>query len=409
MPAAKTTKNAPKHMSRAQKTKEVQIAISAAALELVSADGVDGLALTRIAARAGMSNGPLYGRYDSPEDVALEMWEGAIRVQFHRLLDESALFITGKIDDPSDWLLGELAHPSPESLAVVEMIAVARRFPMLSESVRTEIESALRKLASEHPDTPFSALLPWVILPIGAILLNGLFPSPPPPWEGLFRLGRKSILALTGAKFGERNPEPIVLDLPIPDSGDLGLDEFVTAVMKVVARVGYEKTTAQRVARAAGHSFSAAYAHVGSKDELMTFAISATIDQIVSNGDQPLRGLEEEDFLNALVALQRGMISDKNRVLRQLRAETLVAARHHPDLGTVLRERFAELVKDYPKAASGSDSANANPLLAFWYGARAAGVASVLLSLNTPLLDQADWAPYAAMVSELARQEPPTT
>ncbi len=66
-------------VSRAQKTREVQEAITASALELLAAFGVDGLALTKIAAHAGMSNGPLYGRYDSAEDVALELWEEKLR------------------------------------------------------------------------------------------------------------------------------------------------------------------------------------------------------------------------------------------------------------------------------------------------------------------------------------------
>jgi hypothetical protein len=43
------------------------------------------------------------------------------------------------------------------------------------------------------------------------------------------------------------------------------------------------------------------------------------------------------------------------------------------------------------------------PALTFWYAARAHGIASVLLSMNTPLLDGVDWAPFGAMVNEFTR------
>jgi AcrR family transcriptional regulator len=393
---------APKRVSRAQRTKEVQVDISTAALKLLGTKGVDGLSLTKIAAAAGLSNGPLYGRYDSPEDVALELWEGTIRDRFHLLLDEAARFALGDAPDPSEWLLAEMTDPSTESLAVVETIAVARRYPMLAESVRTEVEFALRKIRPESPTIAFAAIYPWVTLPLGAIIYNGMLPAKSPPWAEALRLGRQAAIETTGADFAGSNPEPIELSLPIPDSGDLGLDQFVTAVMNVVARVGYEKTTAQRVARAAGHSFSSAYTHVGSKDELMTFAITAMIDQIIMTGDLSFLGLTGEARLREMIALELGLISDRNRSLRQLRAESLIAARHHDELGEALRTRFIESIAHIQVPAS-EDAGSNHPGLTFWHAARAHGIATVLLSMNTPSLNDVDWAPFGTMVNEFTR------
>lgn len=393
---------APKRVSRAQRTKEVQADISAAALKLLGTKGVDGLALTKIASEAGMSNGPLYGRYDSPEDVALELWEGPIRDRFHLLLDEATRFALGDAPEPSEWLLAEMTHPSAESLAVVETLAVARRYPMLAESVRTEVESALGKIRPESPTIAFSAIYPWVTLPLGAIIYSGMLPSNSPPWSEALRLGRQAAIEATGPEFAGSPPEPIELSLPIPDSGDLGLDQFVTAVMNVVARVGYEKTTAQRVARAAGHSFSSAYTHVGSKDELMTFAITAMIDQIIMTGDLSFLGLTGEARFRGMIALELGLVSDKNRALRQLRAESLIAARHHDDLGDALRTRFTESIA-HIQASDIEGTGTNHPALTFWHAARAHGIASVLLSMNTPSLDDVDWTPFGTMVNEFTR------
>jgi len=400
MGSKSSSADAPQRVSRAQRTKNVQDNISAAALALLSTKGVDGLSLTKIAAEAGLSNGPLYGRYDSPEDVALELWEGSIRHRFHRLLDEASQFALGDAPDPSEWLLAEMAHPSAESLAVVETIAVARRFPMLAESVRAEVDSALEKIRAESPVIAFSAIYPWITLPLGAIIYSGMLPSASPPWAETLRIGRQAAIQTTDPTYVVSHPVPLELKLPHPDTGDLGLDEFVTAVMVVVSRVGYEKATAQRVARAAGHSFSSAYTHVGSKDELMTFALTAMIDQIIMTGDESFLHMTGEERFLGMIALELGIISDNYRSLRQLRAESLVAARHHKSLNEILRNRFIHSTAHIKTVENGDDV----PLSSvFWYGSRAHGMTSLLLSLNTRLLDDVDWIPFGTMVNELTR------
>ncbi|CAM8659457.1 DNA-binding HTH domain, TetR-type [Acidimicrobiia bacterium] len=390
----------PPRVSRAQRTKNVQTDISAAALKLLSTKGVDGLSLTKVAAEAGLSNGPLYGRYDSPEDVALELWEGSIRDRFHLLLDEAARFALGDAPDPSEWLVTEMTNPSAESLAVVETIAVARRYPMLAESVRTEVDSALQKIRTESSTIPFSAIYPWITLPLGAIVYSGMLPSESPPWADILRVGRQAAIQAPAPTYVGSHPAPLELNLPNPDTGDLGLDEFVTAVMLVVTRVGYEKATAQRVARAAGHSFSSAYTHVESKDELMMFAITAMIDQIIMTGDESFLHMTGDELFLGMIALELGLISDNNRSLRQLRAESLVAARHHKSLGEILRTRLIESAA-HVRTAEKSETVPLSS--AFWYGARANGMTSLLLSLNTRLLDDVDWMPFGAMVKELTR------
>jgi AcrR family transcriptional regulator len=400
MPQGSSSIEVPKRVSRAQRTKEVQADISAAALRLLSTNGVDGLALTKIAAEAGMSNGPLYGRYDSPEDVALELWEGPIRDRFHLLLDEAAQFVLGDAPEPSEWLLAEMTNPSAESLAVVETLAVARRFPMLAESVRTDVDSALQKIHAESSTIAFSAIYPWITLPLGAIIYSGMLPSASPPWAETLRVGRQAANQAADPTYVGSHPAPLELKFPHPDTGDLGLDEFVSAVMHVVSRVGYERATAQRVARAAGHSFSSAYTHVGSKDELMTFALTAMIDQIIMTGDKSFLHMTGEEQFLGMIALELGIISDNYRSLRQLRAESLVAARHHESLSEILRVRFIESTAHIKTAKKGEAVTLSS---VFWYGARAHGMTSLLLSLNTRLLDDVDWIPFGTMVTELTR------
>ena len=389
-------------LSQAQKTLEVQQRIDAAALELLSTTGVDGLALTKVATAAGLSNGPLYGRYDSGEDIALELWDGGLRRHAARLIREVDDFASTPTGAPSAWLVKEFSSPSIESIAAAEIIAVARRFPLLAETISDDVESELVWLRERHPEIPMALLLTRIAVPIGAMLYHGLLPAKRPPWIEALTLARDAQLDPSFWNVAPRDREAVILPVPTPDTGDVILDEFVAAVMKVVARVGFEKTSSQRVARTAGHSFSSAYAHVQSKDELMMLAVSATIGQIVTVGDQAFVGLQGEAYLDAIVALCNGLVSDTNRTIRQLRAETLVAASHHPELGDVLRSSFTTSLGLIPKRLATKDPTVVGPAVAFWHLTRAAGIGLTVLSLNTSSLPGTNWMPYARVAEHLA-------
>jgi len=151
---AKTRETARPKVSRAQKTREVQEAITASALALLAANGVDGLALTKIAAHAGMSNGPLYGRYDSAEDVALELWESTLSDHYRKLILAFDEFASSPDAEPSEWLLSELTKPSTLTAAAVEVVAVARRLPLLADTIRSDIDSLFAKICENSPFLP---------------------------------------------------------------------------------------------------------------------------------------------------------------------------------------------------------------------------------------------------------------
>ena len=386
-------------VSRAQKTREVQEAITASALELLAANGVDGLALTRIAVHAGMSNGPLYGRYDSAEDVALELWEEKLRDHFNRLILEFDTFASSKDSEPSEWLLEELEAPSVLTAAAIEVVAVARRFPLLVDSVRDEVEALFQNICAAHPEIPPAVCSLRLTVPTGCVLTSRSVPKSRPPWKEILLRFRQSALDPKNLNQQGLSATPVLLSIPTPDTGDVGLDEFVSAVMEVVARVGFEKTTAHRVARAAGHSFSSAYTHVGTKDELMHMAIGQMMAQIWQTGTASFLELGPEEYKKAIIALQNGLVAESNRPIRQLRTETTVAMRHHTDLAAAGRKRTAASLaivsdaveKAYPAAAA-----------AFWYLTAASGIGTVSLSLLTDSFRNLDWTPVAAVAYEMA-------
>jgi AcrR family transcriptional regulator len=389
-------------VSRAQKTREVQTAITNSALELLAANGVDGLALTKIAAHAGMSNGPLYGRYDSAEDVALELWDEKLRDHYRRLILEFDSFASSIDQEPSQWLLQELDNPSALTAAAIEIVAVARRFPLLVDSVRDQVESLFQQICAEHPDIPLSICALRLTVPTGCVLTSRSVPKTRPPWKAILLQFRQSALDPANLNQQGLTATPVSFSMPAPDTGDVGLDEFVSAVMEVVARVGFEKTTAHRVARAAGHSFSSAYTHVGTKDELMHMAIGQMMTQIWQTGTASFLELGPEEYKKAIIALQIGLLTESNRPIRQLRTETTVAMRHHADLASAgLKRTAASLAivsdaveKAYPDAAAVA--------AAFWYLTAANGIGTASLSLLTDTFRNIDWTPVAAVAYEMA-------
>lgn len=408
MAKASTTKStdsadrAQPRVSRAQKSLEVQGAITASALELLDSDGVDGLALTKVAANAGLSSGPLYGRYDSAEDIALELWQSHLQPQIAKLVHEFDDFLATSATSPPQWFVDELSTPSMLTSAGVEVIAVARRHPLLLDTVRDDIDELFDQVCARNPDQAASLCSLRLSIPIGYVLLSRSTPPTRPPLNTALLQLRDALSEITTAKQISPEIPPTELPFPIPDTGDIGLDEFVSAVMEVVSRVGFEKTTAHRVARAAGHSFSSAYTHVGTKDELMHMAISKMIDQIWATGTASFLSLETDDYKSAVVALHKGLTGNANRGIRQLRTETALAMRHHADLAESgmkrLQTSLARIVDLFPeKAAKQATSAEG-----YWYISNASGMGVAALSLLTNQFNEMDWRPIGDLAWTLA-------
>ena len=372
-------------------------------MRLLVSSGVDGLALTKIASEAGLSNGPLYGRYDSGEDIALELWEASIRDHGRRLTEEIASFLFEPVAEMSPWLRDELCRPSDLTIAHAEIVAVSRRQPLLSESIRAELDRRFADGARRFPEIPESLRSIAITFTIGMPLHRDLLPSTVGGWVETLTLCREFAADASIRNLPPRDVEPLALELPVPDTGDEVLDAFVVAVMSVVSRVGYERTTAHRVARAAGHSFSTAYGHVGSKDELMVLAIGATIAQTIAVGDVSFLQLEGDAYIDRVCALWKAMVSDAGRALRQLRVEVFLAAAHHPELGERMRRSFDESIAFLPALlGDDADPTLIDDVMVFWRLTRAVGLGQVVVSLDSPVLSDIDWTPIATGAKKLA-------
>lgn len=399
--AVTTKASPPKRVSRAQRTRDVDAAILSSALEVLAAQGVDGLALTKIATHAGMSNGPLYGRYDSAEDIALQLWEENLLDHFTRFIEEFSDFASTNQKPVSPWLLKELTTPGTLTHCAIEIISVARRFPLLTDIVRNDVETLFHRLCTSHPELPVAVCALWLTVPVGCVLQSRSSPASRPPLDSILELFRDATLSPAILNQSKINAEKVVFEMPTPDTGDVGLDDFVTAVMEVVSRVGFENTTAHRISRSARHSFSSAYTHVSSKDDLMHLAISQMMNQILNTGTASFLSLDNQDYQRAIVSLQLALIADSNRSVRQLRTETTIAMRHHPGLAASGKKR-TELSLGRVIDALGKNNPATTQAIAYWYLTSASGIGSAALSLLTQSFQNLDWTPVAIVAHELA-------
>jgi len=385
-------------MTRAQRSQEISDRILETSLLLVADDGVDALSMQRIATAAHLSNGPLYGRYDTPEDIVLDLWDTVLRNHLSAILADLLVWIPDTAAPPPARLHAELARPSIASKALIEVLAVIRRYPFAGETIRTELTADLEAFSAAQPGVARSLVAGQVSVILGTLLLAPLFDAEQE------RLGAQMLqllgdcLAEPAAHTTEPRAVPSVVgDFPAPRTGDRVVDAFVAAVILVVAQTGFDRATTHRIARVAKHSYSSSYPHFASKEELMSFAMAATIDEIFAFGILGLMNLPEDERLDLCVGMARGICDDNQRLWRQLRVETLVAGRHHDDVAQALREHFARYrghaVDILAPEILGTNPTVEGRLMDGWHLVRTESFGLSLLASCTSFTHDLEWTP----------------
>lgn len=371
--------------------------ISAAAFELLASNGVDGLALTKVAAAAGLSTGPLYNRYDSGEDIALELWEESIRDHGARMIGDLATYLFSPEGELSEFLDEELLEFSSATIAYSEMMAVARRFPLLIDPLRDELERQIGILADSAPNLPMSIAAVPISLLLGLPAVRDVHPPCRIRWRDVLAIAKSIIAERETWDLPARASQIPTYEPVRPRTGDETLDVFVAAVMDVVSKVGYERTSAHRVARSAGRSFSSAYSHIGSKHELMIYALTATIEQTMTVGGADYLVESRDGYIDRMSSMWNLLVTDQARSVRHLRIETVLAANHHPDLREAMRSKIARDLAELPiRLGRDLDDDKIDRANTLWCMIRALGTGQIVIINTTPILNDINWTSYSA-------------
>lgn len=185
---------------------------------------------------------------------------------------------------------------------------------------------------------------------------------------------------------------------------------LIQAAGRVFAERGYEGARIADIAREAGLSSGAIYAHYGSKAELLLEAIrSHGADEL----NQLLEGNELMSIPDVLLALGE-TIERRSRTDGSLLAEAIVAARRDPEVAAVLADHvgqsegfFSSLIRHAQRRGDVDPDVSADAVARLCFMIALGSL--VLRALDLPRTDPTDWSDLLHRIVDSFRLESPST
>jgi AcrR family transcriptional regulator len=325
-----------------------EVLLDAGSDEIVAV-GVDRLTMSAVARRAGLTTGALYSRYENSGELAAAIWTARVRDGHRALLD---LAISGLVDrNPSaalDRLVAELRSPSHETLLAIEFLGTARRIDELEEVVLPDVSAwfADWHASPRARDQRRRAQIAFTLASVWGIVLHELPSDRKLDWTYVTKNLRWSF-----ARPFDQLSEPLVADRVGPvvaDTGNAGQDALIDSVEVIVARVGFERASATRIARRAGRTSGSIYARYRTKDELLQDAVDTLLarrfrDDLAANSHT----FSDADPGSATARVIGGYLSTPRREWRRFRVEAQLASRHRPDLARILDRVQESAIGEY--------------------------------------------------------------
>lgn len=314
-----------------------ELLLDAAAAEIVAV-GVDRLGMSAVARRSGLTTGALYSRYENVAELAAAVWSFRVRDQHRALLDVA---ITGLVDrDRSvdfDRLLDELKSPSNSTLLALEFLVTARRIDELEEVVIRDVREWLAewRAGPRSRDQRRRAQVIFTLAAVWGVVLHEIPSSRPLDWTSVTKNVRWSFKQPYDEPSGPLAPDRV--GPVLADTGNDADDALIDSVASIVARVGFERASATRIARRAGLTAGSIYARYRTKDDLLQHAVEVLLSRRFSDD----LGANSHTFSavdpgSATARVVGGYLSAPRREWRRFRIEAQIAARHHRPLALAL-------------------------------------------------------------------------
>ncbi len=304
-----------------------------AALAEVAESGLDALGMHAVARRVGITAGAVYARHETPDELAVAVWEERCREPFLGLLSRCIDVAGGGGDSPT---LVESALGVDDAVRVgLEFVALARRRPELSEIIAPEID---RLLAWESRSPREKARLAFLVgIVWGVVLHDNVSTGNIDIWRIAMALVTRAIA--TDHDLGDEAWRPELGEAISARTGDALRDALVDSARSVIGQVGLHSTTVSRIGRRAGLSAGAVYTRYASKDDLLIDAMRVLLDEAISD-NQPVtdRTVDRVEMGNVAAHLLTRGGGEKRRPWLRFRLEAYVAASHRRDLAAVLDE-----------------------------------------------------------------------
>lgn len=371
--------------------------IRAVAMRLLADEGPDALSLPRIAAAGGFTSGPLYRRYDSGADVALDLWTTELHAYFRQILADVVGWMRDEPASSGGWLTDEILQPSSRSRALIGLLAVARRLGPQGEEIRSDAEVAVEEFLARETSMPPAIAIAHLTPVLGSWTLHPIADS-----TASAIVSERKVFATeyrnpehwsaTSAHLPYTPPGP-----PTWSSGDTTLDELRSATLRVVSRHGCAGATSNRITREARRSITSAYRRLGSKEQLIADAISMALSTdfgFTGSENAGSMSFSRTDRLARTLQVLRNQIHPANRANRAFLLEALLAARYDPLIKASVQRWVDEVGERFRLAASAlgaSDDDVVRTVVSRWSFRIVSGVGALLLSFVVPaVLDRLD-------------------
>jgi AcrR family transcriptional regulator len=320
-------------MSGSQRTRTARAvandaAIRDSAINEILRVGVDRVSLRDVGKHAGLTHGATYARYEDVNELLVDLWETRLCRSAIAMFERSV----EAVETPNEQTVGALfdmvREARPDDAAMVQVLLISRRIPILFE----EVEPFVRNYLEPDEDLTlqssaiFTRALTLFSLTMVHVFADSQFGSDRGYHEVLERI-LVNTLNIDPADVAtiEANVEAERFEI---SPGDDFRSQLAYSTYDAVGKSGYHGATISRIARRADCSPGAIYKTHSSKEELVVAVFSDIIGS---------RWMNVSDFVDILEAgnlssLLRYEASDYNALRRNFTLETVLAAAHNDKL-----------------------------------------------------------------------------
>ena len=314
--------------------------------------GLDGIATSSIAKRAGLTTGAVYSRYENNDEMLIALWESVVAPALAAHVRETIDAIISPSSQPSTELITQIEKPSRLLSLGAEFVVMAQRSEVVGEVVIAEVSKWLHDAGLSPKSTSITraGVALGASIAIGSILRSYVTGSNP----GMRMIVDGIHNAYLAAKPTSK-PRKTVAPKPIRSATGSPLrDALIDATAEVMSKTGFTGATISRIARKSGVTSGSIYNFYPDKEALMNDAVSELMrttqrqnldsKRTASSAKEPNFGLTDSfDF---------GLIPDRRTWLR-FRQECLIATRHHKkthsEMKKVVLELDAAMKASFPK------------------------------------------------------------
>ena len=250
-----------------------------AGIEEILRVGVDHVSLREVSARAGLTHGATYARYEDADELLVDLWIARLAERAIGLFELCERASTEPTPSNMREVFNFVRDADEADAAMVHLLLTARRIPVLSEEVNEFIENYLMRedCRSQDVSATFTRALCLFSLMTVQIIFSRHVQRPGHYFDRL-----EEWMTTAFQTDADTVPEIDLAEPTVPysivESSDLE-SVLAAATFHVVGKSGYAHATITRIARRANCSPGSIYSLYDSKEELVIAAYRRTLPE----------------------------------------------------------------------------------------------------------------------------------